>query len=147
MSRAEFELKPDNVLVPHWAGTGVQFNAHVYAPMSGVAAGQFPGLERKVRALSPQLVRIFYNHNHHGDPSDETRQSRAQKERWASFVKSAQLAQQANATLNVTWQSIVVEGKSAQEIKQKRAQKVRQFAGVLESSSGTQTNPSRISSG
>jgi hypothetical protein len=128
----EFELKEKAVLLPGWAGTGVQFNAHTFAKQSGLSEPQFPELERRVTALSPQLVRLFYNHNHHGNPVPPGAQDSVQKDRWDSFVRSAQLAQSTNAAINVTWQSIVVAGGTDQEIAARRKEKVRQFADVLE---------------
>jgi hypothetical protein len=92
------------VLVPGWAGCGVQFNQHVYAAITGVPEEQFADLHDKVAALAPQLVRIFYNDRQEGVPSDPE-QTAGQRDKWNSFVRTATLAQQAGATINVTWQS------------------------------------------
>ena len=59
----EHELVRANVLVPSLGGYGAQFNQHVYAPVTNPPAATLPGMEAKVKALEPQLVRIFYNDN------------------------------------------------------------------------------------
>ena len=60
----EHELT-SNVLFPSLGGYGAQFNHHLYAPISSVRipADQYPNVEAKVKALEPQLVRIFYSDN------------------------------------------------------------------------------------
>ena len=45
-------------------GYGAQFNQHVYAAITSPPPGSLPDLEAKVKALEPQLVRIFYNVAH-----------------------------------------------------------------------------------
>ena len=57
----EHELVRSNVLVASLGGYGAQFNQHVYAPITNAPAASLPDLEAKVKALEPQLVRIFYN--------------------------------------------------------------------------------------
>ena len=61
----EHELPaPTNVLFPSLRGYGAQFNNHLYAPITPCAAGtRYADVEAKVKALEPQLVRIFYNDN------------------------------------------------------------------------------------
>jgi hypothetical protein len=93
--QAEFDVVPSRVLVPSSTGSGAQFNQHVYAAISGVPLERFAELERKVLLLEPQFVRIFYN----------DRQETAARDQLESFLLTAELAQRAGATINVTWQS------------------------------------------
>jgi hypothetical protein len=92
---AELEVSPSRVLVPATTGSGAQFNQHVYAAISGVPLGRFAELERKVIRLEPQFVRLFYN----------DRQATEARDKLESFLLTAELAQRAGATINVTWQS------------------------------------------
>jgi hypothetical protein len=92
---AELELVRSDVLVRRIAGWGAQFNQHVYAAITNAPLEAFPELEQKVRKLEPQLVRLFYN----------DRQETAKRDRLASFILAAELAQKVGATINVTWQS------------------------------------------
>jgi hypothetical protein len=92
---AELELTPSQVLVPSWAGSGAQFNQHVYAAITGAPMERFADLERKVIRMEPQFVRLFYN----------DRQETASRDQLESFILAAELAQRAGATINVTWQS------------------------------------------
>ena len=57
------ELVPPQLLVPSLGGYGFQFNGHLYAPITNPPPATLPDLESKVKALEPQLVRIFYNEN------------------------------------------------------------------------------------
>ena len=75
-------------------GYGAQFNQHVYAAITSAPPGSLPDLEAKVKALEPQLVRIFFNHAQEADP-----------DKMASFVETVALAQEAGATINITYQS------------------------------------------
>jgi hypothetical protein len=122
---AEFELDPSRVLVRSWGGCGVQFNQHVYAAITGVPEEKFADLHDKVVTLAPQLVRLFYNDKHEGDPSDND-QSPVQKDKWNSFVRAVALAQQVGATINVTWQS------GALVTSRERETSMRRFADVLD---------------
>jgi hypothetical protein len=92
---AELELMPSQVIVPVWAGAGAQFNQHVYAAITGAPLERFADLEQKVVQLGPQFVRLFYNDRH----------ATAARDQLESFVLAAELAQRAEATINVTWQS------------------------------------------
>ena len=49
-------------------GYGAQFNQHVYAAITPAPPGSLPDLEAKVKALEPQLVRIFFNARARGRP-------------------------------------------------------------------------------
>jgi hypothetical protein len=88
----EFTLAPDRGLVGHFDGFGAQFNQHLYANISGPPP-DIPGLEAKVLALRPQFARVFFNTNAWTAP-----------DRMASFVRTVQLAQRAQAQVNITWQ-------------------------------------------
>jgi hypothetical protein len=95
---------PRNVLFPSLGGYGGQFGMHLYAPVTPWPAGTgFADVEEKVKTLEPQLVRIFYNDNWDGNangahPEWETN--------YASFVRVAQLAQEAGATIDISFQSL-----------------------------------------
>jgi hypothetical protein len=120
----DFELAP-TVLVKSYGGCGAQFNQHTYAAISGVAEEHFHDLEVKVRALRPQLVRMFYNPQQDGNPADPNR-TKVQANNWDSVVRTAKLARDAGATINVTWQS----GPCATPADRKRSMTI--FADVLD---------------
>jgi len=90
----EHELVPSWQVLPSLGGYGAQFNQHVYASVTPKPDGSLPGLEEKVKALEPQLVRIFFH---------EVQERTA--EQMASFVETVELAQQAGATINITYQT------------------------------------------
>jgi hypothetical protein len=90
-----FQLAPATILVPDLAGYGAQFNQNVYAAISrnvGVTEANVKDMEAKVVALHPNFVRLFFVPNAYSDP-----------DLMQSFVRSAQLAERAGATINVTW--------------------------------------------
>jgi hypothetical protein len=95
---------PSHVLFPSLLGYGAQFGDHVYAPITPWPAGQSYGdFEDKVKALEPQLVRVFYNDNwdanaNGGFPDWQTN--------YASFVKVVELAQEAGATVDIGFQNL-----------------------------------------
>jgi hypothetical protein len=95
---------PRNVLFPSLVGYGAQFGNHVYAPItpwpSGLGYGDF---EDKVKALEPQLVRIFYNDNWDGNADGKHPEW---PENYASFVKVVQLAQASGATIDISYQNL-----------------------------------------
>ena len=97
----EHELVRANVLVDALGGYGAQFNQHVYAPVTNAPVASLPNMEAKVKALEPQLVRIFYN-----DDFEERQPNRVRNT--ASFVDTVQLAHEAGATINITYQSVNV---------------------------------------
>ncbi len=88
----EFTVAPDQGIVQNFGGYGAQFNQHVYAKISGPPPG-LPNLEAKVLALGPQFVRVFFNTTEWTFP-----------DRMASFVRTVELAQRAQAQINITWQ-------------------------------------------
>jgi hypothetical protein len=95
---------PKNVLFPSLVGYGMQFGNHVYAPITPWPAGLGYGdFEDKVKALEPQLVRIFYNDNWDGN---EDGRHPEWPQNYASFVKVVQLAQKAGATIDVSFQNL-----------------------------------------
>ena len=114
----EHELVRANVVVPSLGGYGAQFNQHVYAPVTNPPAATLPDMEAKVKDLEPQLVRVFYN-----DDFEERQPNRVRN--LASFMDTVQLAQEAGATINVTYQSVNVA-------KLNPAVSMARFAGVLE---------------
>jgi hypothetical protein len=91
----EHELVTSNVLVPSLGGYGAQFNQHVYAAITPAPPGSLPDLEAKVKALEPQLVRIFYNYAQETQSPDQM----------ASFVETVGLANETGAAINITFQS------------------------------------------
>jgi hypothetical protein len=100
----EHELVRSNVLVQALGGYGAQFNMHVYAPITPWPADTGYGdFEAKAKALQPHLVRIFYNDNW-----DANRDGRFPNwpENYASFVKAVQLAQEAGATIDISFQNL-----------------------------------------
>jgi hypothetical protein len=87
----EFTLALDRGLGSFY-GFGGQFNQHVFADISGPPP-DLPGLEAKVLALGPRYVRVFFNNSEWTFP-----------DRMASFVRTVQLANRAEATIEVAWQ-------------------------------------------
>ena len=112
------ELVRANVLVSSLGGYGAQLNQHVYAPVTGAPSDSFGDLEAKVKALEPQLVRIFYNDNW-----EERRADAPQN--LASFVATVRLAQEAGATINITYQT-------AAQARLQPGVSMARFAGVVE---------------
>ncbi len=91
-AQAEYTLAPDNVLGSNFVGFGGQFNQHVFAELSGPPP-DLPELESKVMALRPRYVRVFFNNTEWTHP-----------DRMASFVRTVQLANRTEATIEVAWQ-------------------------------------------
>jgi hypothetical protein len=88
----EFTLTLDRGLVSWFSGFGGQFNQHVFADISGPPP-DLPGLEAKVTRLGPRYVRVFFNNTEWTYP-----------DRMASFVRTVQLANRMEATIEVAWQ-------------------------------------------
>jgi hypothetical protein len=116
---AEFTLT-ETEIVRSLAGCGVQLNQHAFAKITGAPTGSFPDLEEKVRRLRPQLIRVFFNE---GQGDGGAGRAPARKE---SFLRTARLARDTGATINVTWQG----GKLKTE--EDRTASVSKFADVLE---------------
>ncbi len=88
------ELIPSLIAVPSLGGYGAQLNQHVYAAITPAPPGSLPSLEDKVKALEPQLVRIFFNEQQEAAPDKMT-----------SFIETVELAQQSGAAINITYQT------------------------------------------
>ena len=110
----EHELVRSNVLLDALGGYGAQFNQHVYASITPKPPDSMPDLEAKVKELEPQLVRIFFH---------EVQERNA--DQLASFYKTVELAQQAGATINITYHT-------AANAKFDPDRFMREFAVVLE---------------
>jgi hypothetical protein len=95
----EHELVRSNVLVAALGGYGAQLNQHVYAPITNAPVASLADMEAKVKAFEPQLVRIFYN-----DDFEERQPNRVRN--LASFIETVQLAHEAGATINITYQAV-----------------------------------------
>ena len=93
------------MLFPSLVGYGAQFNHHLYAPITAVLMppGEYADVEAKVKTLQPELVRIFYNDNWE-ENQDGTHPE--WQDNYASFVKVAELAQEAGATIDIGYQSL-----------------------------------------
>src|SRR5207245_6371684 len=89
----EFIVASDRGISANFGGFGAQLNQHVYAKISGPPPG-LANLEAKVVALGPQFVRVFFNATEWTFP-----------DRMASFVRTVDLAQRAQAQINITWQA------------------------------------------
>jgi hypothetical protein len=95
---------PRNVLFPSLVGYGAQFGMHLYAPVTPWPAGVgYGNVEAKVKALEPQLVRIFYNDNWDGNANGRFPDWQTN---YASFVKVVQLAQESGATIDISFQNL-----------------------------------------
>ena len=92
------------MLFPSLLGYGAQFGDHVYAPITPWPAGQdHADAEAKVKALEPQLVRIFYNDNW---DANANKMFPNWQVNYDSFVKVVQLAQDAGATIEISFQNL-----------------------------------------
>ena len=111
---SEFELARSRLILDNLGGYGAQFNQHVYAAITPAPPESLPGLEEKVKALEPQLVRIFFHEIDELDPN-----------KLASFVETVELAHQAGATINITYTT-------ATRAKLQPAVYMGQFAAILE---------------
>jgi hypothetical protein len=91
----QFRVDGGNILLSSLVGYGGQLNHHVfYRPFNPNMPTGAPGLEEKIDALEPQIVRVFF-----------PRLALTQPESLASFYEVMEIAQQAGALINVTWQS------------------------------------------
>jgi hypothetical protein len=119
----EHELVRTDVLVPSLGGYGLQFNNHVYAPITPWPAGTGYGdFEDKAKALQPHIVRIFYNDNWE-ENNDNTHPEWPQN--YASFVRTVQLAQEAGAIIDIAYQTLA-------NARRTPAASMAKFADVLE---------------
>jgi hypothetical protein len=97
-------LAPSRLIVDHLDGYGSQMNAHLYASITNPPSQTLPDLEAKVKALEPQLVRIFFNENWEWN-ADGTHRDDAQGN-LESFKHVVQLANESGATILIAYQSI-----------------------------------------
>jgi hypothetical protein len=97
------ELARSRLLVPSLGGFGFQFNHHVYAPITNPPAASLPDLESKVKALEPQLVRIFYNENWEANADGTHPEWQANLD---SFRRVVQLANDSGATILIAYQTV-----------------------------------------
>jgi hypothetical protein len=94
----ENELARSRLLLDSLGGYGTQFNHHVFAKLTPAPPGTIGGLEPKVDALEPQLVRIFFN---------DRDESALFPDRLASFIDVVRMANETGATINITYQTAV----------------------------------------
>jgi hypothetical protein len=95
---------PFRVLFPSLLGYGAQFGDHVYAPVTPWPPGQdHADADAKVKALEPQLVRIFYNDNWDANANGKFPDFQTN---YNSFVQVVQLAQDAGATIDISFQNL-----------------------------------------
>ena len=95
---------PYRVLFSSLVGYGSQFGDHVYAPITPWPPGQdHADVEAKVKALEPQLVRIFYNDNWDANANGKFPDWQTN---YDSFVKVVQLAQDTGATIEISFQNL-----------------------------------------
>ena len=87
---------------------------HIYASITPTPPGSLPDLETKVRALEPQLVRIFFHEIQERDA-----------DQLASFYETVELAQQSGAAINITYHT-------AANARFDPDRYMREFAAVLE---------------
>jgi hypothetical protein len=97
------ELARSRLLVQSLGGYGFQFNQHVYAPITSPPPATLPDLEAKVKALEPQLVRIFYSENWEANADGKHPEWQANLD---SFRRTVQLANEAGATIGIAYQSL-----------------------------------------
>jgi hypothetical protein len=96
------ELAGSRLLVS-LGGYGFQFNHHLYAPLTSPDPATLPDLESKVKALEPQLVRIFYSENWEGNSDGKHPEWPANLE---SFRKVVALANASGATIVIAYQGV-----------------------------------------
>ncbi|HET9675362.1 MAG TPA: hypothetical protein VFP31_11190 [Gaiellaceae bacterium] len=94
----EHELARSRLVLDHLGGYGTQFNHHVFARITPAPPGTIGGLEPKVDALEPQIVRIFFN---------DRDESALFPDRLASFIDVVRMANETGAKINITYQTAV----------------------------------------
>jgi hypothetical protein len=123
----EHELVRANVLVPSLGGYGLQFNHHVYAPITpwphdSTPDDDYDDFEAKTIALQPHIVRVFYNDNWEENKDGMHPEWR---ENYASFVKVVTLAHEAGAVVDVSYQTLF-------NVRRTPVASMTKFADVLE---------------
>jgi hypothetical protein len=91
--QAGFVFLTNQFAGPPLVGYGAEMSPYLTAPSEGVPVGDLSDLERKLKALAPQHVRIFVLPKW-WEPGNENLRD--------SFVRTCQMAQSAGATINVT---------------------------------------------
>jgi hypothetical protein len=94
----EHELARSRLVLDQLGGYGTQFNHHVFANITVAPPGTIGGLEPKVDALEPQIVRIFFN---------DRDESALFPDRLASFIDVVRMANETGAKINITYQTAV----------------------------------------
>jgi hypothetical protein len=99
-SPASFAVSTGSAVGGPLVGFGAQFNAYLYHPSGRFSQGKTDELAGLVNKLHPQHVRIFFSSKSFRDPALKT-----------SFSRTVRLAQNAGATINVTYWHGPYEGK------------------------------------
>jgi hypothetical protein len=89
----QFIVLTNQLARPPLVGYGVEMSPYLTAPNAGQPVGDLDDLERKLKALAPQHVRIFVRTDWWRPGNERIRDS---------FIRTCQLAQAAGATINVT---------------------------------------------
>src|SRR5215211_6587485 len=103
---ARFTIHPDESIGPPLVGFGAQFNPYLYATPNFGGGGDVnetnvADLERKLLALRPQHVRIFFQPEWWDGGKDNI--SKNDPRMKDSFLRTAKLAQACGATINLTY--------------------------------------------
>jgi hypothetical protein len=104
-------VDPFRTLVPSLGGYGFQFNHHLYAPITNPAPETLPDLESKVEALEPQFVRVFLNERWAWNADPKAFPHPEWQENLDSFRDVVGLANDAGATVVVTYHTTAVAQK------------------------------------
>jgi hypothetical protein len=127
----ELAVNADQVVVSNFQGYGAQMNMHLYTALNDPARGfvgneppkEVANVEAKVKDMKPGLTRIFLSPVNY-DPGNENRME--------SFIQTVELAQEAGATVNVTWWFIErAPGDNPVRQEELMQENMRQFADTL----------------
>jgi hypothetical protein len=102
------ELARSSVLVQSLGGYGFQFNQHLYAPITNPPPETLPDVEAKVRALSPQLVRVFFNERWEWNTEPKLFPHPEWQQNLDSFRRVVHLADEAGAAIVITYHTTAV---------------------------------------
>lgn len=100
-TKAEFAVNADRVVGPPFVGFGAQMNPYLFCRPNDTDEKSAANLERKIIALGPQHVRIFFL-NSWAEGKGDAFVSFGDPKTYASFVRTAQMAQKAGASINLT---------------------------------------------
>ncbi|KQX48844.1 LamG-like jellyroll fold domain-containing protein [Paenibacillus sp. Root444D2] len=98
LAASEFTVNTGTVVVSDYIGNGAEFNQNLYASISavdGITTGNVELLENEVKAMKPQIVRIFFDTK----AFDTTNYP----DYMSSFEKTVQLAQNSGSEINITY--------------------------------------------